>query len=105
MTAPDTRPLKRPGRTPGTANLGVAVAVLAVLLPLLLNAATAAPPTAAEFSPNASQVIKKAPPNQGAAVNGTGEGKAPGRGPGTGPGGGTPTPRKPSAVQANPPPR
>jgi hypothetical protein len=71
----------------------MAVAVLAVLLPLLLNAATAAPPTAAEFSPNARQVIKKAPPNQAAAVNGTGEGRAPGRGPGTGPGsGGTPTP-------------
>ena len=91
----DHRPLRRPGRTPGSANLGVAVVVLAVLLPLLLNAATAAPPTAAEFSPNASQVIKKAPPGQAAAVNGTGEGKAPGKGtgPGKGPGGGGgPTP-------------
>ena len=97
------RPLRRPGRTPGSANLGIAVAVLAVLLPLLLNAATAAPPTAAEFSPNASQVIKKAPPGQAAAVNGTGEGKAPGKGtgPGKGPGGGggskpTPAPTGPT---------
>jgi hypothetical protein len=59
-------------------NLGVALAVLAILLPLLLNAATGAPPTAAEFSPNAQQVIKKAPPGQAANVNGTGEGAAPG---------------------------
>jgi hypothetical protein len=57
-------------------NLGMALAVLAVLLPLLLNAATGAPPTAAEFSPNAKQVIKKAPPGQAANVNGTGEGTA-----------------------------
>jgi hypothetical protein len=83
-----SRPLRRPGRTPGSVNLGIAIAVLAVLLPLLLNAATAAPPTAAEFSPNAQQVIKKAPPAQAAAVNGTGEGAAPGAGQG-----GSPTPK------------
>ena len=103
VTAPDRRPLRRPGRTPGTANLGVAVAVLAVLLPLLLNAATAAPPTAAEFSPNASQVIKKAPPGQAAAVNGTGEGKAPGKGPGKGTGeGGSPSPSPVPTIQVPP---
>jgi hypothetical protein len=73
-------------------NLGIALAVLAVLLPLLLNAATGAPPTAAEFSPNAKQVIKKAPPGQAAAVNGTGEGAAPAGG-GTGPGGASPSPK------------
>ena len=93
MTTPTgRRPLRRPGRTPGTVNLGMALAVLAVLLPLLLNAATAAPPTAAEFSPNARQIIKKAPPGQAAAVNGTGQGSAPG-GKGPGGGGGTPTPK------------
>lgn len=72
-------------------NLGIALAVLAVLLPLLLNAATGAPPTAAEFSPNAKQVIKKAPPGQAAAVNGSGEGAAPGDG-GTASGGRSPSP-------------
>jgi hypothetical protein len=77
--------LRRPGRTPGAVNLAVALGVLALLLPLLLHAATAAPPTAAEFSPNARQVIKKAPPGQAAAVNGSGEGAAPGAG-------GSPTP-------------
>src|SRR3954452_17567094 len=75
-----SRPLRRPGRTPGSVNLAVALGALALLLPLLLNAATASPPTAAEFSPNAKQVIKKAPPGQAAEVNGTGEGKAPGAG-------------------------
>ena len=67
-----SRTLRRPGRTPGSVNLGLALALLAVLLPLLLHAASAAPPTAAEFSPNAKQVIKKAPPGQAAQVNGTG---------------------------------
>lgn len=82
MTTPSPkRPLRRPGRTPGVANLGVMAAVLAVLLPLLLNAATSAPPTAAEFSPNATQVIKKAPPGQAAEVNGAGEGQGPGASP------------------------
>ena len=48
MTTPQaTPPLRRPGRTSGSMNLGIALAVLAVLLPLLLNAATGAPPTAA----------------------------------------------------------
>ena len=105
MTTPDRRPsLRRPGRTPGTANLGIVLAVLAVLLPLLLNAATSAPPTAAEFSPNASQVIKKAPPGQAAAVNGTGEGKAPGSGsgPGKGAGAGSPKPTPAASTVAIP---
>ena len=60
--SPAARRLRRPGRTSGLFNLGIALAVLAVLLPLLLNAATSAPPTAAEFSPNATQVIKTPPP-------------------------------------------
>ncbi len=77
------RRLRRPGRAPGSANLAAAVAVLAVLLPLLLAAGTSAPPTAAEFSPNADQVIKKAPDGQAAAVNGTGAGQGAGGG-GTG---------------------
>jgi hypothetical protein len=59
-----SRSLRRPGRTPGTVNLGLAVAVLAVLLPLILNASASSPPTASEFSPNARQVIKQAPPGQ-----------------------------------------
>jgi hypothetical protein len=75
--------IRRPGRLSGTVNLGIALAVLAVLLPLLLQAATAAPPTAAEFSPNAKQVIKEAPQDSGAAVNGTGDGEV---------GAGSPTP-------------
>jgi hypothetical protein len=82
---------RRPGRTPGAVNLAVALGVLAVLLPLLLNAATSAPPAAAEFSPNAQQVIKKAPDGQAAEVDGTGEGSAPG-GEGAGPGAASPTP-------------
>lgn len=77
-----TARLRRPGRAGGALNLGIAIAVLVVLLPLILNAATSSPPTAAEFSPNAKQVIKQAPPGQAAAVNGSGEGKAPGQGPG-----------------------
>lgn len=92
-------PLRRPGRTPGTANLVIALGVLALLLPLLLQAATAAPPTAAEFSPNAKQVIKKAPPGQAAAVNGTGQGAAPG---GVGPGGGKPSPKPTVGPTATP---
>ena len=66
-----TRTLRRPGRGPGAVNLLIAIALLALLLPLVLHAATASPPTAAEFSPNAKQVIKQAPPNQAAHVNGT----------------------------------
>ena len=77
-----SRGLRRPGRGPGTVNLGVAMAVLAVLLPLLLNTATSAPPAAAEFAPNAQQVIKKAPDGQAAEVNGTGEGSGQGEKPG-----------------------
>jgi hypothetical protein len=75
--------VKRPGKTSGAINLGIAVAVLAVLLPLLLRAATSAPPTAAEFSPNAKQVIKQAPPGQAASVNGSGKGEGEGSSPGT----------------------
>ena len=81
------RSLRRPGRAAGSVNLVVAVVALALLVPLLLTAGTAAPPTAAEFSPNADQVIKKARADQAAAVNGTGEGEAPtGGGDGSGPG-------------------
>jgi hypothetical protein len=64
---------RRPGRAPGTVNLVLTVAVLALLLPLLLNAATSSPPTAAEFSPNARQVIKQAPPGQAPEVSAGGE--------------------------------
>lgn len=64
--------LRRPGRTSGLVNLGVALAALALLVPLLLNAASSAPPTAAEFSPNASQVIKQPPPGEAGASNGEG---------------------------------
>ncbi|HVT75622.1 MAG TPA: hypothetical protein VHD87_01230, partial [Acidimicrobiales bacterium] len=77
MTA---RSIRRPGKGAGVANLAIALAVLAVLLPLILHAATAAPPTAAEFSPNARQVIRKAPPGQAASVNGTGKGNGDGGG-------------------------
>src|SRR5213076_962526 len=65
---------------------------------LLLHAATAAPPTAAEFSPNARQIIKKAPPGQAAAVNGTGQGAAPagGKGPGAAPASPPPPPSPPT---------
>ena len=81
--------MRRPGRVPGSVNLGVGLTVLVVLLPLLLQAATSAPPTAAEFSPNAKQVIKQAPPGQAAAVNGSGDGKGSGGGTdGKGEGGG-----------------
>jgi hypothetical protein len=72
-----SRTLRRPGRAPGTVNLAIALGLLVVLLPLVLHAATAAPPTAAEFSPNAKQVIKQAPPGQAASVNGTGAGATP----------------------------
>src|SRR3954463_6069120 len=74
MTKPARVVLRRPGRTSGLVNVGIALAALAVLLPLLLNAATSAPPTAAEFSPNASQVIKEAPPGAAATSNGKGGG-------------------------------
>jgi hypothetical protein len=66
------RSLRRPGRTPGTVNLAMALGLLALLLPLVLHAATSSPPTAAEFSPNAKQVIKQAPPGQAPQVNGAG---------------------------------
>jgi hypothetical protein len=97
MTTSARRRLRRPGRTSGLVNFGVTIAVLAVLVPLLLNAATSAPPTASEFSPNASQVIKQAPPGDAAAVNGQGHG-------GKGPGGGatpTPTPTKTQNIPSN----
>ena len=95
-------PLRRPGRTPGSVNLAVALAVLVVLLPLLLHAATAAPPTSAEFSPNAKQVIKKAPPGQAAAVNGTGGSPSPtpSLSPTAQPSGPTPTPSTTSSPVA-----
>jgi hypothetical protein len=98
MTAPQPkRGLRRPGRTPGLANLGIALGMLALLLPLLLHAATAAPPTAAEFSPNARQIIKKAPPGQAAAVNASGEGT------GDGGAGKPPSPPAPSPPAPSPP--
>ena len=103
MTEP-SRGLRRPGRTAGSVNLGVALVALAVLLPLLLNAASGAPPTAAEFSPNARQVIKKAPPGQAANVNGTGEGSAKaagGAGAGASPSPSPSPPAKRLAVAAN----
>lgn len=76
--------MKRPGRAGGALHLGLAVAVLAILLPLLLRAAAQAPPTAAEFSPNANKVIKQAPPGQAASANGSGKGTdGQGGGPGT----------------------
>ncbi|HVT20328.1 MAG TPA: hypothetical protein VHE57_02915 [Mycobacteriales bacterium] len=95
--SPAARRLRRPGRTSGLVNLGIAVAVLAILLPLLLTAATSAPPTASEFSPNATQVIKTPPPGEAAATNGQGKG-------GVGPGGTatpTPTPTKTEQVSSN----
>jgi len=88
-----SRTLRRPGRTPGTVNLAIALGLLAVLLPLVLHAATAAPPTAAEFSPNAKQVIKQAPPGQAANVNGN---------PGASP---TPTPTPTAGPRATPAPK
>ena len=84
------RSLRRPGRAPGAINLGIVLAMLAVLLPWLLHAAAASPPTAAEFAPNAQQVIKKAPPGSGGASNGQGKG-----GSGVGPGGHPTTPPPP----------
>ena len=65
MSGDRNRRFRRPGRSSGATNLAIAVAVLAILVPLLLQAATAAPPTAAEFAPNAQKVIKQAPPGQG----------------------------------------
>jgi hypothetical protein len=96
MTSP-VRRLRRPGRTSGLVNLGVTVAVLAVLLPLLLNAATSAPPTAAEFAPNASQVIKAPPPGEAAAISGQGQ-NAPPPSPTATP---SPTPTKTQTVASN----
>jgi hypothetical protein len=93
------RRLRRPGRTSGLVNLGVAVAVLAVLLPLLLHAATSAPPTAAAFAPNASQVIKQAPPGEAAATNGHGGGGN--GGPGAGAKTPTPTPTPTKELPSN----
>ena len=96
MTSP-VRRLRRPGRTSGLVNFGVTIAVLAVLVPLLLNAATTAPPTASEFSPNASQVIKQAPPGEAAAISGQGQ-NAPPPTPTATP---TPTPTKTQNVASN----
>lgn len=99
MTSPAPRRVRRPGRTSGLLNYGIVIALLAVLLPLLLNAATSAPPTAAEFSPNASQVIKQAPPGEAAAVNGHGGGVGVGgKSPTPTP---TPTPTKTQSISAN----
>jgi hypothetical protein len=100
MTAPVHRALRRPGRTSGLVNLGIALTALAVLLPLLLNAATSAPPTAAEFSPNASQVIKQAPPGSAASSNGQGGGGT-GEASGAGPGSTTTVPTKTEEVAGN----
>ena len=105
MSTPSRVVLRRPGRPSGLLNLGVAVAALALLLPLLLNAATTAPPTAAEFSPNASQVIKEAPPGAASATNGEGGGGSGGTGEAGGEGGSTTTtsavPAKTEEIPAN----
>jgi hypothetical protein len=94
------RVLRRPGRSSGAINLGIVIAMLAVLLPLVLNAASTAPTTAAEFSPNGQQVIKKAPPGSGGASNGT-SGK--GAGPGGSAASASPTPPPPPAKQLSVP--
>ncbi|HET6908096.1 MAG TPA: hypothetical protein VFH54_02065 [Mycobacteriales bacterium] len=95
------RRVRRPGRTSGLLNFGIVIAVLAVLLPLLLNAATSAPPTAAEFSPNASQVIKQAPPGEAASVNGQGGGTGQGAGAGAKRPTPTPTPAQTQNIPQN----
>lgn len=100
MTSSTRVVLRRPGRTSGLVNLGVALGALVLLLPLLLNAATSAPPTAAEFSPNASQVIKQALPGEAASSNGQGGGGS-GEGGGDGPPTATTLPVKTQQISAN----
>ena len=101
MTAPASRRLRRPGRASGLLNAGIALAVLAILLPLLLNAATSAPPTAAEFSPNASQIIKEAPPGEAASANGAGGRAGSGAGPGAENSASTPTSTQTQQISSN----
>jgi hypothetical protein len=105
MTTPSRVVLRRPGRPSGLVNLGIAFGLLALLLPLLLNAATTAPPSAAEFSPNASQVIKESPPGAASASNGEGGGGSGGTGEAGGDGGPASTttslPAKTEEISAN----
>ncbi|MBK5306436.1 MAG: hypothetical protein JJD92_07090 [Frankiaceae bacterium] len=58
---------KRRGQSPGLVNLGIAGGIVAILVPLILQASQASPPAVAEFAPNAKQAIKKAPADQAAA--------------------------------------
>ncbi|MDP9101732.1 MAG: hypothetical protein M3N21_06245 [Actinomycetota bacterium] len=78
-------------RGPAATNLAVGAAVLVLLVPLLLKAASGAPPTAAEFAPNADQVIKHAPPGQGVDATGTGGQPTPAASPGASKAAVTPT--------------
>jgi hypothetical protein len=74
----------------------VAAVMIVVLVPLVLRAAQAAPPAIAEFAPQVTQAIKKAPPGQN-SVFGSGPGA-------TGPGvGASPLPSPSPSIAASPP--
>ena len=72
MTSPSPRRVRRPGRASGMVNGGIGLAVVAILLPLLLNTAASSPPAAAEFAPNAQHIIKQPPPGQAANISALG---------------------------------
>jgi hypothetical protein len=56
-----------PSRWSSLAHLAAAAVMVVVLVPLVLKAAQASPPSLAEFAPQVQQTIRKAPPGQNSA--------------------------------------
>ncbi len=93
---------RRPSRLGAMANLGMVLAIVAVILPLALHASQPPPPTVAEFAPAAQQI--KQPPKEQAGLVGNqgGSGKAGGGaragGPTSSPTPAPPTPSAPAVI-------
>jgi hypothetical protein len=88
-----------PSRWSSLAHLAAAAVMVVVLVPLVLKAAQASPPSLAEFAPQVQQTIKKAPPGQNSAFGG-----AEGGGKGAATPTPTPSPSAAGAAQATPTP-
>ena len=83
MTADRARLRRR--RVAGSAELAIALIFFLVVVIVALRANHVTPPPIAEFAPQANEVIKQAPQNQGTG-NGVGQGNGRGNGNGVGPG-------------------
>ena len=68
--------LDKPPKIPGFLQAGAVAAVLVLVAAVALTARQPAPPTVAEFAPQAIEQIKQAPPEQGAAPGTGGSGGA-----------------------------